>query len=321
MDPYDANDTISQAIAKSFYEGLYGFDKDMKMVPVLATGYTVSKDGLVYTLKLRQGVKFHDGTDFNAAAAKANFDRVTNPANKLKRYSLYEPIAKIEVVDSSTIRFTLKAPFSAFMNTLAHPAGVMISPAALQKYGKEISFHPVGTGPFEFVEWKQPDYVKGKKFAGYWRKGYPKVDGIVWKPVLDNNTRTVVMQTGEANFAFRIPPEQAAVLQSKPNIEVEATPSIVQRFLTMNELQKPFDNLKVRQAINFAIDKEALVKVAFTGYAVAAQGVVPPGVEFATKLGPWPYDPAKARALLKEAGYANGFETDLWSAYNNTTKK
>ncbi len=184
-------------------------------------------------------------------AAKVNFDRVTNPANKLKRYSLYEVIAKTEAVDPYTVRFTLKEPFSAFMNTLAHPSGVMISPAALQKYGKEISFHPVGTGPFEFVEWKQPDYVKGKKFAGYWKKGYPKVDGIVWKPVLDNNTRTVVMQTGEANFAFRIPPEQAAVLQSKPNIVVEATPSIVARFLTMNELQKPFDNLKVRQAINY----------------------------------------------------------------------
>jgi len=124
------------------------------------------------------------------------------------------------------------------------------------------------------------------------------------------------MQTGEANFAFRIAPEQAVILQSKPNIVVEATPSIVARFLTMNELQKPFDNLKVRQAINYAIDKEALCKVAFSGYAVPAQGVVPPGVDFATKLGPWPYDPAKARALLKEA---NGFETDLWSAYNNTT--
>lgn len=146
MDPYDANDTISQAIAKSFYEGLYGFDKDMKMVPVLATSYAVSKDGLVYTLKLRQGVKFHDGTDFNAAAAKANFDRVTNAANKLKRYSLYEPIAKIEAVDAYTIRFTLKEPFSAFMNTLAHPAGVMISPAALQKYGKDIAFHPWAPG-------------------------------------------------------------------------------------------------------------------------------------------------------------------------------
>lgn len=191
LDPYDANDTLSQAVAKSFYEGLFGFDKDMKLVNVLATSYTVSKDGLVYTVKLRPGVKFHDGTDFNAAAVKANFDRVTNPANKLKRYGLYSEIAKTEAVDPHTVRFTLKKPFSPFINTLAHPSGVMISPAALQKYGKDIAFHPVGTGPFQFVEWKQPDYVRGKKFAGYWKKGYPKVDGIFWKSVLDNNTRTL----------------------------------------------------------------------------------------------------------------------------------
>ena len=203
LDPYDANDTLSQAVAKSFYEGLFGFDKSMKMINVLATGYTASKDGLVYTVKLRSGVKFHDGTDFNAAAVKANFDRVTNPANKLKRLGLYSMIDKTEAVDPLTVRFTLKKPFSAFINTLAHPSGVMISPAALQKWGsKDIAFHPVGTGPFEFVEWKQPDYVRGKKFAGYWKKGYPKVDGILWKAVLDNNTRTVVVQTGEVQFRF-----------------------------------------------------------------------------------------------------------------------
>src|ERR1700676_669204 len=95
-DPYDANDTLSQAMAKSFYEGLYGFDKDMKMIPVLAESYEVSKDGLTYTVKLKKGIKFHDGTDFNAAAVKANFDRVTNPDNKLKRYGLYSNIGKTE---------------------------------------------------------------------------------------------------------------------------------------------------------------------------------------------------------------------------------
>jgi len=322
LDPYDANDTLSQAVAKSFYEGLFGFDKDMKLINVLATGYTVSKDGLVYAVKLRTGVKFHDGSNFDAAAVKANFDRATNPANKLKRYSLYSVIDKTEVVDPSTVRFTLKKPFSAFINTLAHPSGAMISAAALQKWGsKDIAFHPVGTGPFEFVEWKQPDYVKGKKFAGYWKKGYPKVDGILWKPVLDNNTRTVVMQTGEAHFAFRIGYEQAALLKDKPNIEVVAAPSIVQRFITMNELQKPFDSLKVRQAINYAINKEALCKVAFAGYAVPAEGPLPKGVDYAIKIAPWPYDPAKARQLLNEAGYPNGFESTLWSAYNNTTSE
>src|SRR5213083_1109423 len=149
-DPYDANDTLSQAMAKSFYEGLFGFDKDMKMIPVLAEGYEVSKDGLVYTIKLKKGIKFHDGTDFKADAVKANLDRVTNPDNKLKRYGLYNNnIAKTEAVDDSTARITLKTPFSAFINQLAHPSTVMISPTALTKYGKDIASNPVGTGPFK----------------------------------------------------------------------------------------------------------------------------------------------------------------------------
>ena len=319
-DPYDANDTLSQAVAKSFYQGLYGFDKDLKMVPVLAESHTVSKDGLVYTFKLKSGIKFHDGTPFNAEAVKVNFDRVTNPDNKLKRYNLYKNIAKTEAVDATTVRVTLKEPFSPFINTLAHPSGVMISPAALAKYGnKGIAQNPVGTGPFKFVEWKATDYLKVAKWEGYWKKGYPKVDSITWRPVVDNNTRAAMMQTNEAHFAFPMPPETVESLSKKPSLEVTSAPSIIHRYLSMNTLQKPFDNPKVREAINYAINKDALVKVAFSGYAVPAEGVVPHGVEYAAKLGPWPYNPAKARELLKEAGYPNGFESTLWSAYNYTT--
>jgi glutathione transport system substrate-binding protein len=317
-DPYDANDTLSQAMAKSFYEGLFGFDKDMKMIPVLAESYEVSKDGLVYTVKLKKGVKFHDGTDFKADAVKANFDRVTNPDNKLKRYSLYNNIDKTEVVDDYTARITLKTPFSAFINQLAHPSGVMISPTAMAKYGKDIAFNPVGTGPFKFVEWKATDYLKVAKFDGYWKKGYPKVDTITWRPVVDNNSRAAMMQTGEAQFTFPVPYELDGVLRARPDLELVAAPSIVLRYLSMNTLHKPFDNPKVREAIAYAINKEALSKVAFNGYASPAPGVVPPGVEYAVKLGPWPYDLAKAKQLMKEAGYADGFETELWSAYNHS---
>ena len=319
-DPYDANDTLSQAVAKSFYQGLYGFDHTMKMVPVLADSYTVSKDGLVYTFKLKSGIKFHDGTDFNAQAVKANFDRVTNPDNKLKRYNLYKNIGKTEAVDATTVRFTLKEPFSPFINTLAHPSAVIISPAALAKYGsKGIAQNPVGTGPYKFVVWKSTDYLKVAKFDGYWRKGYPKIDSITWRPVVDNNTRAAMMQTNEAHFAFPMPPEAAQTLMSKPSLEVTSAPSIIHRYISMNVQQKPFDNPKVREAINYAINKEALAKVAFSGYAIPAEGVVPKGVEYNTKLGPWPYDPKKARELLKEAGYPNGFESQLWSAYNYST--
>ncbi|HTR58528.1 MAG TPA: glutathione ABC transporter substrate-binding protein GsiB [Casimicrobiaceae bacterium] len=320
-DPYDANDTLSQAMAKSFYEGLYGFDKDMKMIPVLAEGYEVSKDGLVYTIKLKKGIKFQDGTDFKADAVKVNLDRVTNPDNHLKRYGLYNNnIAKVEVVDDYTARITLKTPFSPFIAQLAHPSTVMISPTALKQWGnKDIAFHPVGTGPFKFVEWKQPDYLKVAKFDGYWKKGYPKVDTITWKPVVDNNSRAALMQTGEAHFTYPVSYELADVLKAKPDLELVAAPSIVLRYLSMNTQKKPFDNPKVRQAIAYAINKEALAKVAFAGYATPAQGVAPQGVEYAVKIGEWPYDLAKAKQLMKEAGYPDGFETELWSAYNHST--
>ncbi len=318
-DPYDANDTLSQAMAKSFYEGLFSFDKDMKMVPVLAESITPSKDGLVYTIKLKKGIKFHDGTDFKAGAVKANLDRVTNPDNKLKRYGLYNNnIAKTEVVDDYTARITLKTPFSAFVNQLAHPATVMISPTALAKYGKDIATNPVGTGPFKFVEWKQTDYLKVAKNENYWQKGLPKVDSITWKPVIDSNARAAVMQTGEAHFTYPLPYEQADALKAKPELEVVAAPSIILRYLSLNTQQKPFDNPKVRQAIAYAINKDAIAKVAFNGYATPADGVVPEGVEYSVKLGVMPYDVAKAKQLLTEAGYPNGFETELWSGYNHS---
>lgn len=319
LDPYDANDTLSQAVAKSFYQGLFGLDKDMKLQNVLAESYTVSDDGLIYTIKLRSGVKFQDGTAFDAAAVKANLDRASNPDNRLKRYNLYKNIASTEAVDPATVKITLKQPFSAFINILAHPATAMISPATLQKYGKEIGFHPVGTGPYELVTWNQTDFVKVKKFAGYWQQGLPKLDTITWRPVVDNNTRAAMLQTGEAQFAFPIPYEQAKLLEQNDKLDLVASPSIMQRYISMNVTQKPFDNPKVREAINYAINRQALVKVAFAGYATPATGVVPPSIAYAAQFSPWPYDPAKARQLLKEAGLPNGFSTTLWSSHNHST--
>ncbi|MET0185633.1 MAG: glutathione ABC transporter substrate-binding protein GsiB [Achromobacter sp.] len=319
LDPYNTNSTLNQAAGKAYYEGLFEFDKDLKIQPLLATGYEVSADGLVYTIKLREGVKFQDGTDFNAEAAKVNYDRVSNPENRLARYTQFNRVAKTEVVDANTIRITLKEPFSAFINALAHPAAMMISPAALKQYGKEIGFHPVGTGPFKFVEWKPAEYMKVEKFDGYWKKGYPKVDTITFRTVTDNNTRAAVVQTGEAHFAFPVPFEQAAALAKNDKLDVVDKKSIMTRYMSMNVMQKPFDDVKVRQAINYAINKQALAKVAFSGYASPAEGVVPQGVDFAYKMNPWEYNPAKARELLKEAGYPNGFESTLWSAYNDGT--
>ncbi|AVT59308.1 glutathione ABC transporter substrate-binding protein GsiB [Pectobacterium versatile] len=319
LDPYDANDSLSQTVAKSFYQGLFGFDKDMKLVNVLADSYDASPDGLTYTVKLHPGVKFHDGSAFNAAAVKVNLDRASNPDNRLKRYNLFKMIDKTEAVDDLTVKITLKTPFSAFVNNLAHPAAVMISPAALKQYGKEIGFHPVGTGPYRFVAWNQTDFVKVEKFNGYWKAGLPKLDSITWRPVVDNNTRAALLQTGEAQFAYPIPFEQAKVLEKNDKLALVASPSILHRYISMNVTQKPFDNPKVREALNYAINKEALIKVAFSGYATPAEGPLPSSIDYSVKYHPWPYDPAKARELLKEAGYPDGFTTTLWSSHNHST--
>ncbi|WP_189644224.1 glutathione ABC transporter substrate-binding protein GsiB [Pectobacterium aquaticum] len=319
LDPYDANDSLSQTVAKSFYQGLFGFDKYMKLVNVLADSYDVSPDGLAYTVKLHPGVKFHDGSAFNAAAVKVNLDRASNPDNRLKRYNLFKMIDKTEAVDDLTVKITLKTQFSAFVNNLAHPAAVMISPAALKQYGKDIGFHPVGTGPYRFVTWNQTDFVKVEKFSGYWKAGLPKLDSITWRPVVDNNTRAALLQTGEAQFAYPIPFEQAKVLEKNDKLALVASPSILHRYISMNVKQKPFDNPKVREALNYAINKEALIKVAFSGYATPAEGPLPSSIDYSVKYHPWPYDPAKARELLKEAGYPDGFTTTLWSSHNHST--
>ncbi len=166
----------------------------------------------------------------------------------------------------------------------------------------------MGTGPYKLDTWNQTDFVKVSKFDGYWQPGLPKLDSITWRPVVDNNTRAAMLQTGEAQFAFPIPYEQAPLLAKNSKLELVASPSIMQRYISMNVTQKPFDNQKVREAINYAINRQALVKVAFAGYATPATGVVPPSIAYAQTYTAWPYDPAKARQLLKEAGYPNGFQ-------------
>ncbi|MCH6265040.1 glutathione ABC transporter substrate-binding protein [Neobacillus citreus] len=321
MDPQDTNDTLSGSIQSTMLEGLVGFDKDMKMIPVLAESYEASDDAKVFTFKLRQGVKFHDGTPFNAEAVKVNIDRVANPENKLKRYSMFELVEKTEAVDEYTFRVTLKEPFGAMLNNFAHPAARLMSPAAIEKYGKDVATHPVGTGPFKFAEWDQSDHLSVEKNPDYWQKGLPKVDGIKFKPVPENGARVAMLQTGEADYIYPIPTEQAESINGKDGIVVENKQSIVARYMTMNTTKKPYNDVKVRQAINYAINKEAFLKVVYSGYGSKLDSIIPEKLQFYSKQTPYPYDPEKAKKLLKEAGYENGFETTIWGANSSTTMK
>ena len=294
LDPYDASDTLSQNVAKSFYEGLFGFDKDMKLQNVLAESYEVSDDGLVYTVKLRKGVKFSDGEPFNAAAVKANFERVINPDKHLTRYTLYKNIDRIEAVDEYTVKFHLKEAFSAFINQLAHPSGVMMCPKILNLPKKDIAFNPCGTGPYTLEKYNPAEYLIVKKNPNYWQAGLPKLDRINFRPVLEDATRVAMLRTGEAQYCDVVPPEQVERLKEAKNIVVEVAPSIVQRQIYLNNTKKPFSDVRVRKALNYGLNKEALVKVLFKGYAAPATGVAPQGIDYATQFGAWPYDVNKA---------------------------
>lgn len=316
LDPADANDTLSQSAARLMLEGLLSFDKDMKVIPLLAEKYEANDSAMQFTFHLRQGITFQDGTPFNAAAVKANFERVANPANHLKRLSLLSMLDHVDVVDDYTARCVLKTPFGAFLPTVAHPALQLISPAAIQKYGKDIGRNAVGTGPFMLDSWA-PDTLKVKKNPNYWQKGMPYVNAVTIRSIPEDGARIAALQAGEDQFIYPIPPQLAKVVQANPKLDLIDDPSIVARYMAMNVTKKPYGDPRVRQALNYAVDKAAFAKVVYNGYCDPLLSAEPPHVTFYTQQQAYAYDPGKAKQLLAAAGLQNGFEAKLWGL--NTT--
>jgi glutathione transport system substrate-binding protein len=316
LDPTDLNDSVSASASRLFFQGLYGFDRELKLVPVLAESTEVNEDSTQYTVHLRRGVKFHDGTTFDAAAVKLNYDRLRDPANHLKRQSLLEAVDKVEVVDEFTVRLVLKAPSGVLLNYLAHTGASILSPKAIAQYGAEISRHPVGTGPFTFTSWT-PDTLKAARNPDYWRKDRPRLDGVTIRCVPESGARLALLRSGEAQFVFPLPPETVQLIERDQRLVIDKTPSIVAQYVALNTSKKPFDDQRVRQALNYAIDKNAFIKVVYNGFGIPMDAPVAPGIAFYSKQGVWPYDPAKAKQLLADAGYPNGFETEIWN-FSNT---
>ncbi|WP_188455807.1 glutathione ABC transporter substrate-binding protein [Virgibacillus oceani] len=321
MDPHDTNDTLSYSAQKTMMQGLVGFDKDMNVVPVLAKEYSANKDATEFTFKLQEGVTFHDGTPFNAEAVKVNLDRLTDPDSTLIRSSLFEVIEETVVVDEYTVKVKLSEPFGAMINTFAHPAGMMLSPKALEEYGDEVSQHPVGTGPYVFKDWQPGDHLTVTKNEDYWNATENEVDSITFKPTPENGTRIAMLQTGEADFIYPVPAEQAESVKGKDGIIVENAPSIIVRYLAMNNMKEPFNDVKVRKAINYAINKEAFIGVVMKGFATPMDSIIAPNTQFYSKQEPYKYNIEKAKELLAEAGYEDGFKTTIWGSNSSSTLK
>ncbi|HPE69507.1 MAG TPA: glutathione ABC transporter substrate-binding protein [Thermotogota bacterium] len=302
--PANMSDNPSEAVCRHIFDGLVEFAEDMEIVPALAKSWEISEDGTVYTFHLQQGVKFHDGAAFNAQAVKTYFDWIV--ASNVKRTSLYEPyIKQINVVDENTVEFVLHFSFGGFTSTLAHGAGLIVSPAMIAKYGDdvgELGKHPSGTGPFALEVWKRAEVIQVRANEDYW-KGRPYLDSIEFRVIPEDITRVIQVQSGDADLTMRVPPIMKRRLEGDKNLTLRNDPSLRVIYLGFNMRKAPLDNVLVRQAFNYAIDKEKLCSVIMRGLATPSDSPLSPNTWGYAPTGGYPYDPAKARELLKQAGY------------------
>ena len=309
LDPANAGDLGGSGnTITMIFEGLVEYTPELEIRPALATKWEV-KD-TVWTFTLRTGVKFHDGTSFNATATKAHFDRLLGAEKPLRANQWVPFVDKVEVVDEATIRFTTKFVDGYFLPRLADTSAYIVSPDAFKKFGKDISKNAVGTGPFKFVEWMKDDRITLARNDDYWGdKAY--LDKVVIRPVPDAEARAIALESGDAQLVSGLNPEQVARLQGNTKLLVIQKPTTRNQFVGMASLKKPWSDVRVRQALNHAIDKESIVKNLFLGTAEVLNGAVAPGVADHVPVSGFAYDVVKAKALLTQAGFPNGFSATL----------
>ncbi len=301
----------------AMYEGLVRYKSGSTDVePALAEKWDISPDGLTYTFHLRSGVKFHDGSPLTAEAVAFCFDRSINKDNPLWKEAqqaggfpfiddyIGNVVAKVEAVGPLDVKFTLKRKFSPLLSNLAIPPGFVISMEALKKYGSKINENPVGTGPFKFVEWKKDDHITVEAFDGYWG-GKPKLQRIIFQPVPEASVRALKIIKGEGDVAWPFDPKDAVQIKANPDSDVLEQPGLNVNMAEFNLMKPEYQNKSLRQALNYAINKQELADKLYSGAAVPAVGVLPPtSWAFDKTLKGYPYDPDKAKSLLKDAGYS-----------------
>lgn len=317
LDPAIVTDGESFRVTENVYDTLLTFgEQDTTVQPSLAKEWTVSEDGLTYTFTLEEGVTFHDGTAFNADAVVQNFERWA--AGSAEQFYYYNSmfmsegesvIASVEAQDDTTVVFTLTRPQAPFLKNIAMSPFAIASPAAFD----QLEDNPVGTGPFKFVEWKRNDSITLEKNTAFWKDGLPKLDRVIFRAIPDNSARLNALTTGEIDIADGINPSDATSIQSNSELQLIERPSMNIGYLGLTNNRAPFDDVKVRQAVNHAIDKQTIIDAFFQGYAEPAVNPMPSTISgYNEDIAGYEYDPEKAKALLAEAGY-NGEEFELWA--------
>lgn len=303
LDPHNSTDSPTATVQSHMYETLFELLADGRIVPHLAESYTVSDDGLTWTLQIRSGVSFHDGAPLNAEAVKASLERFLDPDNAFTFRFLLTRIQEIEALDDMTVAFMLSTPFAPLLAHLTHSSTAIISPAALAS-DLDLSENVAGTGPFKLGSWDRGERITLVRNDDYWGEA-PVLDSVVFLTVPENTTRMALVETGDAHVAVRVPPQDIMRLNALPNVTVENVSSVRTIYIYFNHAKDPFTDVRVRRAINHAIDKEEIAEFVLGGAVRVSDAPVSPGVFGYSPVGSYDYNPELARELLSEAGQSD----------------
>jgi oligopeptide transport system substrate-binding protein len=337
LDPAHSTDTTSGAIVLKIFDGLVQFDeKTLSVIPAVAASWVISTDGRCYTFTLRKGVLFHNGREVKAADFKYSFERVLDPKTASERRWVLEKIkgadayskgqapsvGGIDVVDDYTLKITLSEPYAPFLAQLCMEAGSVVPREEVEKAGNDkFTLHPVGCGPFKFVRWQPDQEVLLQANKNYYGGPSKIIDQLVFKIITNTNVALEAYKNNELDMLDEIPTGQVRLMQEKFPQDVKIWPILGTYYFGFNHQQFPFkNNPKLRQAFNYAVDKEKICRILNEGVSTPARGILPPGLNgYDPNLAGYPFEPDKARALLKEAGYPDGKglpEIALW--YNTS---
>lgn len=322
LDPAGSNDVPSSDIQENIYESLTQLDEDLNVQPQLAESWDAVEED-VWEFKLREGVKFHDGSDFTADVVKSNIERVLDDKVASPRKFLFEMVTDIEVVDDYTVRFTTEYPFAPLPAHLAHNGGAMLAQDIIDKDyaavedgqdpGSIVNENPVGTGYFVFDEWKSGESIRLVRNEDYWGDK-TLLDSVLFKVVTEDLTRVAELETGDSHIADPLSPSDFDQIDQTEGSNVQTQSSVSLSYIGFNMEKEPFDDVRVRQAISMAVDKEQIIDGIYEGFGVPAIGPIPPDVfGFDDSISGLDYDIEKAKELLADAGYPDGFETTIWT--------
>jgi peptide/nickel transport system substrate-binding protein len=325
LDMMHQQEQPASNVGAQIFESLVERGQDLKIVPALAAQMPKLVAPTAWEIKLRRGVKFHNGEDFNADSVKFSLERLANPANKLRGSSSYALLDRVEIVDPFTVKVHTKKPWPVFVAHLALRQAAMYPPK--EYAGKDpaaISRNPIGTGPYKFVRWAKDEEIVMEAFPGYWA-GPAKIKTVVFKPIPDDAVRVAALQNGEIDVAVNIPPHLAGIIEKHPKIYLSTAPSIrtIQLMIYTHQMDPsthkaigpyagPTADKRVRQALAYALDADAIVKGVMDGKAVrVATMLTSLHFGYDASLKPITQDLARSKKLLAEAGFPNGVEIVL----------